>query len=570
MLITDDFVMINFPKTASTFTREVLKEVYSNKGFVELFLPGITNKRDGEVLNQHGVLRQIPFEHKEKPILSVIRNPFKRYESLYYYRWWEKHPPADISTILKRYPHFPEISFEEYYEMIHIYGIKNMLGDIIPKIELGLHTTQFVQFYYNNPEQIYKEINNSYIENKLFFNDLKKINFLHQENLVNELKAFLVKKGFSQEELSFIDTKEKVNVSKRENNNDLIVEGSEIYEKIINREKLIFAIFPEYLPKTEIPKYSNETLKIMPTTKSLKPQKKNRTYITLSMIVKNEEKYLRGCLESVKDVVDEIVIVDTGSTDNTLKIAEEFGAKIYHFEWIKDFSAARNFALSKSTGNWILYLDADERIEQKSKKEIFRLTKNNKKLGINCIINNLDDNKKAPTLMKYVRLFRNNKNISFVGKAHEQIESSLRQQGYKIIDSNIEITHLGYNVSKDKLKEKANRNLELLLNEYNEKPTWYGAYQIANSYSVLDDMENSILFTKRTLEYKNLRKEFKSVCYIRIANFEMEKGNLDYAKKMIDKGIQSDRNHPLMNYLAAHIYQRFGLNDEALEFCKNT
>ncbi len=291
--------------------------------------------------------------------------------------------------------------------------------------------------------------------------------------------------------------------------------------------------------------------------------------VTLSMIVKNEEKYLRGCLESVKDVVDEIVIVDTGSTDNTLKIAEEFGAKIYHFEWIKDFSAARNFALSKSTGNWILYLDADERIEQKSKKEIFRLTKNNKKLGINCIINNLDDNKNAPTLMRYIRLFRNNKSISFVGKAHEQIESSLKQQGYKIIDSTIEITHLGYNVSKDKLKEKANRNLELLLNEYNEKPTSYGAYQIANSYSVLDDMENSILYTKRTLEYKNLRKEFKSVCYIRIADFEMQKGNLDYAKKMIDKGIHGDRNHPLMNLLASHIYQRFGLNDEALAFCEN-
>jgi glycosyltransferase involved in cell wall biosynthesis len=291
--------------------------------------------------------------------------------------------------------------------------------------------------------------------------------------------------------------------------------------------------------------------------------------ITLSMIVKNEEKYLRECLESVKDIIDEIVIVDTGSTDKTIEIAKEFNAKIHSFEWIKDFSAARNFALSKSNGNWILYLDADERVEAKSKKEILRLTKNNKKLGINCIINNLDDNKNAPTLMKYVRLFRNSKNISFVGKAHEQIESSLRRQGYKIIDSTIEIMHLGYNVSKEKLKEKADRNLELLLNEYNEKPTSYGAYQIANSYSVLDDMEQSIYYTKKTLEYENLRKEFKSVCYLRIADYELQKGNLLYAKEIINKGIYNDKNHPLMNLLASQIYKQFNQKAEALNFCKN-
>jgi len=291
--------------------------------------------------------------------------------------------------------------------------------------------------------------------------------------------------------------------------------------------------------------------------------------ITLSMIVKNEENYLPGCLESVKDIVDEIVIVDTGSTDGTLEIAEKFNAKIFRFEWIKDFSAARNFALSKSNGDWILYLDADERISEKSKKEIQRLTNKKNKLGINCNIVNLDDHKDAPTLMKYIRLFRNDKNISFTGKAHEQIEASLIKQGYKIIDSKIEIIHLGYNVSKDKLKQKANRNLELLLNEYNENPTSYGAYQIANSYSVLDDMEKSIFYTKKTLEYKNVRKEFKSVCYLRIADFEMQKGNLQLAKETIDKAINNDRNHPLINLLASHIYQQFNQNEEALRFCKN-
>ncbi len=84
--------------------------------------------------------------------------------------------------------------------------------------------------------------------------------------------------------------------------------------------------------------------------------------LSLCMIVKNEEKHLARCLSSVKDVADEIVIVDTGSTDKTIEIAESFSAKIFHFDWVNDFSAARNFALSKCTGDWILYLDADEEL----------------------------------------------------------------------------------------------------------------------------------------------------------------------------------------------------------------
>src|SRR5205085_8623718 len=79
-------------------------------------------------------------------------------------------------------------------------------------------------------------------------------------------------------------------------------------------------------------------------------------------IVKNEEKYLRGCLESVQGAVDEIVVVDTGSTDSTIAIAEEFGAKVVHFAWTDDFSAARNVSLDHATGDWAFWLDADERL----------------------------------------------------------------------------------------------------------------------------------------------------------------------------------------------------------------
>ena len=82
--------------------------------------------------------------------------------------------------------------------------------------------------------------------------------------------------------------------------------------------------------------------------------------ISLCMIVKNEEDTLGRCLDSIKGLIDEVVIVDTGSTDRTKDIAKEYTDKIFDFEWIDDFSAARNYSFSKATMDYILWLDADD------------------------------------------------------------------------------------------------------------------------------------------------------------------------------------------------------------------
>ena len=86
--------------------------------------------------------------------------------------------------------------------------------------------------------------------------------------------------------------------------------------------------------------------------------------LSLCMIVKNEEETLPQCLEPVKDVFDQIVVVDTGSEDNTVEIAKNYGAEVHYFPWIDDFSAARNESLKHATGDWIFWLDADDRMER--------------------------------------------------------------------------------------------------------------------------------------------------------------------------------------------------------------
>src|SRR3990167_8792325 len=92
--------------------------------------------------------------------------------------------------------------------------------------------------------------------------------------------------------------------------------------------------------------------------------------ISLCMITKNEEKWLEQCLNSVKEIVDEIIIVDTGSTDKTKEIAKKFNAKFFDFKWIGDFSAARNESLNHATKDWILVLDADETIAKEDLEKI--------------------------------------------------------------------------------------------------------------------------------------------------------------------------------------------------------
>src|SRR5688572_1371573 len=96
----------------------------------------------------------------------------------------------------------------------------------------------------------------------------------------------------------------------------------------------------------------------------------SRQTISLCMIVRNEERLLDQCLSTVKDFVDEIVLVDTGSQDATLKIAEQYDARIYEYPWTGDFSEARNHSIAHATGNWILVLDADERIAARDARQL--------------------------------------------------------------------------------------------------------------------------------------------------------------------------------------------------------
>ncbi|MDD2889882.1 MAG: glycosyltransferase family 2 protein, partial [bacterium] len=165
--------------------------------------------------------------------------------------------------------------------------------------------------------------------------------------------------------------------------------------------------------------------------------------ISLCMIVKDEEKNLPRCLDSFKDLVDEIIVVDTGSTDKTVEIAKSYGAKVYYFKWCDDFSAARNESLKYVTKEWILIIDADEYIDEENRKKIGTLLQNPEYDAYAISTRNFFiPYSPAFDVNILIRLFKNIPGICYSGVIHNDLEESMQKLKIKVKIMDIFIYHV--------------------------------------------------------------------------------------------------------------------------------
>jgi len=192
------------------------------------------------------------------------------------------------------------------------------------------------------------------------------------------------------------------------------------------------------------------------------------------MIVKNEENNIKKALEWGKSITFEQIVVDTGSTDRTVEIAKQMGAKIYHFEWINDFGAAKNYAIEQASGNWIAFLDADEYLlSEDSIKLINKLDRvesdpdeSRKTSALKTQMFHLNDSGDTFSVGEQIRFFRNIKEIRYVGRIHEQLTIPREIVFY----DGITIMHTGYSNSTYHETGKLERNEELLRAVLAENP----------------------------------------------------------------------------------------------------
>ncbi len=183
--------------------------------------------------------------------------------------------------------------------------------------------------------------------------------------------------------------------------------------------------------------------------------------ISFCAIVKNEEKLLPQCLKSVRNVVDEMVVLDTGSTDKTVAIAQELGARVEHFTWNNNFSAARNYALQFVKGQWVLVLDADEVLTPEIVPQLHKAIENKNHLVVNLIREEVGAAQSPYSLVS--RLFRNHPEVKFSRPYHTLIDDTVaqlraREPGWKIVTLKpVGILHYGYQPEAIAALDKYNR-----------------------------------------------------------------------------------------------------------------
>lgn len=215
-----------------------------------------------------------------------------------------------------------------------------------------------------------------------------------------------------------------------------------------------------------------------------------RAKISQCMIVKNEEKNIVQALSWGKGIVAEQIVVDTGSTDRTVELAEKMGAKVYSFAWIDDFSAAKNFAISKATGDWIAFLDADEYFSDEDAKKIPALLA---KLSGECesvltAMLQLDDAGLVKAVDTHMRLFRRHPDLRYKNRIHEFLSfRGERPPRFWDATQELSIIHTGYTETENKRKRDEGRNLRLIQRELMEDPDNYEMLvYLGNEYETLE------------------------------------------------------------------------------------
>ncbi|MEW9669523.1 glycosyltransferase [Ammoniphilus sp. 3BR4] len=230
--------------------------------------------------------------------------------------------------------------------------------------------------------------------------------------------------------------------------------------------------------------------------------------ISVCIIAKDEENCISDALNSIASIASEIILVDTGSTDRTVDIAAEYGAKIFHTTWENDFSKVRNFALSKAKGEWIVFLDADEKLTWESTFALPSVLKQAVSSSADVVLSlmiNRDKKKKVminsnPT----IRIFKNDPKIKYVGKIHEKITREDGELKYTDATNQIIIVHTGYSQDILEVKSKSKRNLDMLFRELDHNPTSSDlCFYISEAYMLGYQLEEALMYAYKVLDFNN-------------------------------------------------------------------
>lgn len=329
--------------------------------------------------------------------------------------------------------------------------------------------------------------------------------------------------------------------------------------------------------------------------------------LSFCIIVKNEAANLPKCLASVQNVVDEIIVLDTGSSDRTVEIAKEFTAKVYNFKWCNDFSAARNESLKYATGDWILVLDADEILVTEIIPQIKQAIQTDNCILINLLRQEIGASQSPYSLVS--RLFRNHPEVYFSRPYHAMVDDSIvkllqKQSNWQIISlPDVAILHYGYQpgiiTAKDKFQKAKNIMQGYLAQHPNDA---YVCSKLGALYIELGEVKRGIKLLEKGLKNNqnidngilyeihyhlgigynkiqnikqakyhyteatqiNILPQLQIGAYNNLGNILLEEGDLQGAYKAYTMTIQADNQFTFGYYNLGMVLKAKGLYTEAI------
>lgn len=313
-------------------------------------------------------------------------------------------------------------------------------------------------------------------------------------------------------------------------------------------------------------------------------QNEEKMKLSVCMIVKDEEKTLARCLYSVKDIADEIIIVDTGSKDKTVAIAQDFGAKVFDFKWSDNFAEARNFSLDKATGDWILVIDADEVLTKGVGDRLKTVLSQGKYKALRILQRTYSNSPINPNWrpaghkteamgfkgfgdVPITRIFVNHPEVRFIGEVHEDVDPSLKKLNFPTINTDIVFHHYEYEKGDDFVEKKQLHYLNLCLEKEKQQPD--NAKNL-NDIGIIyrnykQDMKKAEQYFKKAIKAdSDFKKSYNNLAEIYINQNELEK-----AAKILEKAVKQGESAQTYSNLGM-VYGKLEEYDKALEAYKKT
>ena len=263
-----------------------------------------------------------------------------------------------------------------------------------------------------------------------------------------------------------------------------------------------------------------------------------RPKLSLCMIVRDNAKTLPACLESIRPWVDEMIVVDTGSVDETPRVVESFGGKLYHFPWCDDFSAARNESLRHATGDWLFWMDSDDTIPPECGRGLRELVENQNNPAVAGVCDagalprwwEEGDRDLEVTVVDHVKLFRNRPELRFDGRIHEQILGAVRRLGGEVAWMICMWCTRGPIRVRRRRARKFERDLRILFLELAERPDHpFTLFNLGMTYTHAGRPGEGAEYLRRSIGRSTPGESHLRKAYALLIAAEMKQGRHDRA-----------------------------------------